>query len=58
MFKVTPVRALFAGALCYGAGAYYMTRYYYKNSSLRSIYVSSDPEFEKIKIMQPRDLRV
>lgn len=58
MFKFTPLKALLVGGACYGTGVYYMSTYYYKRSSLRDIYVSSDPQFGKIKIMEPRDLRV
>lgn len=31
-----------------------MSTKYYKNSSLRNIYVSKDPQFGAIDIMQPR----
>ena len=58
MFQFTPLKALLVGGVCYGAGVYYMSNYYYKRSALREIYVSSDPNFGSIKIMQPRDLRV
>lgn len=57
MFKFTPLKALLAGGLAYGTGAYWMFNHYYERSTLRSIYVGSDPNFATIKVMQPRDMR-
>ncbi|KAI5958028.1 hypothetical protein KGF57_002836 [Candida theae] len=49
---ITPFRALLAGGACYGAWSIYMAKYYFQNSSLRKIYVDSDPEFAKVHPMR------
>lgn len=54
---LTPLRALLIGGVCYGSGVYYMSKYYYNESPFKKIYVSSDPAFAKVKIMEPRDAR-
>lgn len=52
---ITPAKALLGVAVGYGTLAFYMSNFYYKNSSLREIYVLSDPNYGKIKIMEHQE---
>ncbi|CAD1808697.1 hypothetical protein FOB58_000613 [Candida parapsilosis] len=49
---ITPMRALIAGGVCYGLWSIYMAKNYFQNSSMRKIYVTSDPEFAKVHPMR------
>lgn len=46
----TPVKALIAGGICYGAGVLYMTTKYYDNSLMKRIFVRSDKIYDHVKI--------
>lgn len=48
---ITPLRALGLGGLVYGAGVVYMSRFYYKNSTLKQIYTSKDKRYGDLAIM-------
>ncbi|ODV77557.1 uncharacterized protein CANTADRAFT_56352, partial [Suhomyces tanzawaensis NRRL Y-17324] len=45
-----PKRALAIGGVCYGIGAFCMINYYYKNSSLKKIFVNADRQYEQVKV--------
>ncbi|CAK7895416.1 hypothetical protein CAAN1_12S04896 [[Candida] anglica] len=45
-----PINALLLGGAVYGSWAIYMSQNYYKNSSMRKIFVNSDKQYEAVKI--------
>ncbi|CAK9435510.1 uncharacterized protein LODBEIA_P02370 [Lodderomyces beijingensis] len=49
---ITPNRALLLGGACYGAWAIWMAKNYFKQSSMRKIYVNADKEFENVHPMR------
>ena len=50
MFKITPMKALFAGGAAYLTGVIYMSNNYYKNSAMKRIFVKAEPAYEEVKI--------
>lgn len=48
---INPRHALLVGGALYGCGALWMFQNYYKQSSFRKIFVSSDSAYENVKLM-------
>ncbi|WLF77139.1 hypothetical protein PVL30_000848 [Lodderomyces elongisporus] len=49
---LTPNKALAIGGVCYGAWAVWMAQNYFKNSSMRKIYVTADEKYRDVHPMR------
>ncbi|EER32291.1 predicted protein [Candida tropicalis MYA-3404] len=49
---ITPGTALIIGGVCYGSWAIWMSRNYFKNSSIRKNYIDADKEYLRVHPMQ------
>ncbi|CAI5758317.1 unnamed protein product [Candida verbasci] len=50
-FQMTVPKAVLIAGVGYGLLSIYMSKYYFKNSSIRKIYVDSDSEYSKVHPM-------